>query len=424
MSQTGNAGNGPRQRGSYFYLSYAHSPPLAGNLDADPDQWVRRFFHDLTTSVTTLASPQSGLAPGFFDQEIPFGSDWKAAITQALMSAQVFVPLYSPSYFARSLPGREWACFQQRLTRLGIEDPVRRFVPVLWIPLPGEQERPGLPEALAIGSAESGYSENGLRALLRLTPYRAAYQAVVDRIAAQIVALAEHDPLAPSGVPDIDKVQSAFKAEEAAAVFTVAVAAPALTALPGGRGPAGYADTSIDWQPFPQGQGLSLAAYAARAAEQLDFAVLEASIEKTDDLLSSGPGVILIDPWFIAAERGLDILRSSVRDLPTWVLPLLVLDSQPDARAAALADQTRTILHEAGAARSEAAKRAIRGVQSVQEFTALMPVLVAEAERQYLRHGPVLRATARPGSRPRLSGTGRHADPAAPLQGAEEEPDA
>jgi FxsC-like protein len=151
--------------------------------------------------------------------------------------------------------------------------------------------------------------------------------------------------------------------------------------------------------------------------------VLQASIEKTDDLLSSGPGVILIDPWLIAAERGLDILRSSVRDLPSWVLPLLVADPEPDARAVELAERTRAILQEAGAARSEAAKRAIRGVKSVQEFAALMPVLVAEAERQYLRHGPVLRTTARPGSRPRLTGGGGHPDPVAPLERSEEEPD-
>jgi FxsC-like protein len=423
MSQNGNART-ERRRGSYFYLSYAHSPPLAGNLDADPNQWVRTFFHDLTASVASLASPESGIAPGFFDQEIPFGSDWKASITQALMSAQVFVPLYTPSYFARSLPGREWACFQQRMAQAGIGDPVRRFVPVLWIPLPGDQDRPGLPEALAIGATEPAYRENGLRALLRLTPYHEAYQAVVDRVAAQVVRLAERDPLAPSAVPDIDTEPSAFKAEEAAAVFTVAVAAPVLADLPGNRGPAGYADISIGWQPFPQGQDLPLAAYAARAAEQLDFAVLQASIEKTDDSLSSGPGVILIDPWFIATQRGEEILRSSVRELPSWVLTLLVRDPEPDPRATKLAERTTAILHEAGAARSEAAKRAIRGVESVREFTALMPGLVAEAERQYLRHGPVLRALARPGSRPRLTGALRPAGPAAPLPDAEEEPDA
>ena len=64
MSQNGNARNG-RRRGSYFYLSYAHSPPLAGNLDADPDQWVRRFFRDLTAAVAAWPRRIRGSRPGF-----------------------------------------------------------------------------------------------------------------------------------------------------------------------------------------------------------------------------------------------------------------------------------------------------------------------------------------------------------------------
>jgi FxsC-like protein len=415
---------GQRHGSKYFYLSYAHSPPLSGSQHSDPDQWVHSFFEDLTASVTRIASPGSGVDPGFFDQDVTPGSDWKATITQALGSAQVFVPLYSPSYFARSLPGREWACFQQRLIRVGIEDPVSRFAPVLWIPLPGERDRPGLREALAIGPAEEAYSENGLRALLRLRPYRTVYQTVVDRVAEQVVRLAERDPVAPSAVPDIDEVQSAFDAEAAAAVFTVAVAAPVSSALAADHDLASYSQTGPSWKPFSPSREISLAAYATRVAEQLDFAVVQTDIEKAGELFGDRPGVILIDPWFIAEERGLRILQSSVRDLPAWVLALLVLDPQPDARAAELADSTRSILQKAGVARSEAARRAIRGVTSVTEFTALMPILVTEAERQYLRHGPVLRATARPGSRPRLIGGGRGVGSAILPRAAEEEPNA
>lgn len=413
-----------RPGSKYFYLSYAHSPPLSGTQHSDPDQWVHSFFEDLTASVTRIASPRSGVDPGFFDQDVSPGSDWKATITHALGSAQVFVPLYSPSYFTRSLPGREWACFQQRLIRVGIEDPVSRFAPVLWIPFPGERDRPGLREARAIGSGEEAYSENGLRALLRLRPYRTVYQTVLDRVAEQVVRLAERDPVAPSAVPDIDQVQSAFDAEAAAAVFTVAVAAPVPSTLAGDHDLAGHSQTSTGWKPFSPSQEISLAAYATRVAEQLDFAVVQTDIEKAVDLFGDRPGVILIDPWFIAEERGLHILHSSVRDLPSWVLALLVLDPEPDARAAELADQTRSLVQKAGVARSETARRAISGVTSVTEFTALMPILVTEAERQYLRHGPVLRATSRPGSRPRLIGGGRGVGPAILPQAAEEEPNA
>jgi hypothetical protein len=316
---------GQRHGSKYFYLSYAHSPPLSGSQHSDPDQWVHSFFEDLTASVTRIASPGSGVDPGFFDQDVTPGSDWKATITQALGSAQVFVPLYSPSYFARSLPGREWACFQQRLIRVGIEDPVSRFAPVLWIPLPGERDRPGLREALAIGPAEEAYSETGLRALLRLRPYRTVYQTVVDRVAEQVVRLAERDPVAPSAVPDIDEVQSAFDAEAAAAVFTVAVAAPVSSALAADHDLASYSQTGPSWKPFSPSQEISLAAYATRVAEQLDFAVVQTDIEKAGELSGiSRRGFSRCSSWIPSPMRAPLNLRTRQGLFcrrPEWLVP-------------------------------------------------------------------------------------------------------
>lgn len=424
MSGTDQVPDPIGQRSSYFFLSYAHSPPLAGSLLTDPDQWVHKFFRDLRDSVQRQASPQSQLAPGFFDQDIPLSSNWKASLTRALSTAEVFVPLYSPAYFARSWPGREWACFYQRMEQGGHKDPERRFTPVLWIPLPGEQNRPRLQDALAVGASDTAYAENGLRALLRLTPYQASYRLVVDRLAARIVELAETEPVAPSAAPDIDEVPSAFNPRASDAVFAISVAAPAQADLPADRDPAGYGRYSIDWRPYPRDQELSLADYAARVAEQLDFAVLVESIESTAELAATRPGVILIDPWFIADDQRLGALKSLVRDLPSWVLPLLVLDSVPGGRTVRLAEQVRTVLSKAAAARTETARHAIRGVSSLPEFVSLMPILIAEAERQYLRHGPVLRIAARPGSRRRLAGGGPPASPASPPQPAKENPDA
>jgi FxsC-like protein len=419
MTGSSSAPQGP---GSYFFLSYAHSPPLAGNLETDPARWVRRFFNDLTRAVRDLA-PDSPATPGFFDQDIPVGSDWKASLTAALRTTQVFVPLYSPAYFARSLPGREWTCFYTRMTLAGLPDPMQRVAPVLWIPLPGEQEhRPGLAEALAIGADHPAYAENGLRALLRLSPYRASYQAVVARLAEQIARLAISAPLAPSDVPDIDSVRSAFDAEAAAAVFAVAVAAPTLRALPDGAQPDRYGAEGTGWRPFPGDQELPLAEYAAAVAERLDFAVMVTGIEKTGDLLSSRPGVILIDPWFVADRARLRLLEEFLRDLPSWVLPVLIVDPAPDGRATELTTQARAILTEAGVARTETARRGVKGISSLREFVMLMPIFVAEAERQYLHLGPVQRITARRDSRPRLL-IGGPVVTAPPPERPKEEPD-
>jgi FxsC-like protein len=400
VRRTETGRNEPSSHGSYFYLSYAQSPPLAGKVRADPDHWVRDFHRDLTSAVQSQASPNSGLGPGLFDQEIPPGADWKASLTAALSTAEVFVPLYSPGYFAMSWPGREWACFQQRLLNAGVENPLRRFAPVLWTPLPWELDPPGLREAMK--DADREYADNGLRTLLRLQLYRPSYERVVGQIAGRVVDLAENFPLGPSAAPDIDHVPSEFQTEASGAYFAVTVAAPTISDLPQGRSRRGYGDSRVDWRPYPGDQELPLAQHAAQIAEQMDLAVLTTSIEKQGDEQTTRPGVILIDPWFVAAEAGRDSLESYVRGLPRWVLPLLVLDAEPDSRSIQLADLVRGMLSEKPRARVDVAERAVRGVSSLGDFAAVMPVLAAEAERQYLRHGPVQRSVPR-AARPRLA---------------------
>lgn len=393
MSGTDSTQGRPGQRGTYFFLSYAHSPPLEGAPQTDPDRWVRAFFLDLESSVRRLASPDSQLDPGFFDQNIPLSSNWKATLTRALSAAEVFVPLYSPSYFARSWPGKEWAAFAQRVHDSGLADPLRRFAPVLWIPLPTGQDLPGYDEALAVGAQESAYAENGLRALLRLAPYRTSYWLLVDRLAARIVELAEAAPLPPSVAPDFDDVTSPFEPGSAVASFTVIVAAPVCADLPAERDQTGYGARGVDWRPYPRDQELSLAEYAAWVAEQLDFAVRIQGVDDAADAAHDKPGVVLIDPWLVAAAGQVPALESLIGDLPSWVMPLLILDADDDERAGRLAGQVRAILGKATIARTELAKRAVAGVRSLREFVSLMPALIAEAERQYLRRGPVPRFT-------------------------------
>jgi hypothetical protein len=64
---------------------------------------------------------------------------------------------------------------------------------------------------------------------------------------------------------------------------------------------------------------------------------------------------------------------------------------------------------------------AVAGISSLERFVALMPSLVAEAERQYLRLGRVDRAMVPPGSRASLRGGEETVRPAG--QRAEEDRD-
>lgn len=404
MSRINRGSSESGLQSNYFYLSYAQSPPLSDAVQDDPDQWVRNFYDDLTAAVRSHASPGPALRPGVFDKDLPLGSDWKASLTEALSRAEVFVPLYSPRYFAQSWPGREWARFEQRLIDARVDEPLHRFVPVLWTPLPRDIDAPGLSEAIADAGPE--YAENGLRTLLRLRPYRQAYERVVDQLAIRIVDLAENSPVGPSPVPDIASATSKFKPEAYGTVFAVTMAVPKRPDLPSDRNLTGYGESDLDWKPYPAEQELPLADHAVRIAERMDFAVLVTSIQKEGDQLTSRPGVVLIDPWFVAKKSGLALLRTFVATLPVWVLPLLVLGANQDSRSAKLVEQVRGILQRAVgkravSSRGNALKRAIRGVDSLADFAALMPILVAEAERQYLRHGPIVRSADR--GRPRLA---------------------
>jgi FxsC-like protein len=377
----------------YFYLSYARSDPLAGDPAKAPDELVEIFFNDLTSAVQSRASAGRRFVPGFFDRGIPVGSDWKQFITQQLSTAQVFVPLYSVGYLTNSWPGREFACFWERVVQAQ-GNPVHRLVPVLWAPLVGFAGPPGLNEALASGSTDPDYADTGLRAMLKLG--YDSYWEVVNRLAAQIVELAERDPIEavePSKVPDIEKVESAFPAAGPLPVFTIEVAAPTAPRAARSRDPQIYGATRTQWRPFPE-QELPLGEYARQVTKRFDFDARVGDVSVPGDPAQRRPGIIVIDPAFIADKAGRDLLRAVVNELPRWVMPLVVVEPD-DERTNQLAAEVFDILTKAKALPTMSARHGASGVKSLDEFVAIIPRLVAEAERQYLRY-----RSSRPSPRP------------------------
>lgn len=389
---------------SYFFLSCCHSAPLAGSPRENPDYLVDQFFRDLTAAVQDRASRPVGALAGFFDQALPPGSDWKQIITQRLNAAQVFVPLYSVGYLTNSRSGLEFARFLRLKEASGV-DPVQRLAAVLWAPLAGAAEPPGLREALD-SSGEPDYAENGLRHLLKHKPYRDLYLAVLNRLAARIVEIAESNPVgpvAPSSVPDIASAASGFSPGAPLANFDVEIAAPTAATVPVGSSLGRYGDTALVWRPFP-GQELPLAEYARQIIERFDFQATVSEVEITRD--RHRPGIIIIDPVLAATETGRAAL-ASLASLPRWVLPLLVAGEPHDPLAGQFASEAGALLME-DQLPTQAARRGARGVDSLDEFVSLVPVLVAEAERQYLRNRSGRVPPSRPVGRPRL---GQHEGP-------------
>ncbi|GLY00194.1 MULTISPECIES: TIR-like protein FxsC [Actinoplanes] len=357
-----------------FFLSYAHSVPLSDRRGTDDtDIWVRRCFDDLKREVTALTGAPSA-DTGFVDYQAGPGADWKAMLDEQLGRADVFVPLYSPGYFNKSWPQQERAAFLDRVERAFPGEPERgqeHIVPVLWIPLLGPGATPvprDLARAVSLGTAIPEYAENGLRALLMLTSYATQYHRILVRLARRIVEVAEASVLPPGhsvSIGDIPRLEPA----PGTTPFVVGVLGPA--------GP---------WKPFGKALDLPIAEYAANVAERLGLPAQIA--ERPADLkaMDTAPAVLLVDHR--VSQGRLATLRGRIHP---WVRPVVVGDR---------ADRAGPVVHllkELGATR-------VKSAHDVTQFAQMMPSVVSEARRQYLRQASVQALDGYP--RPRLDGDG------------------
>ena len=187
------------------------------------------------------------------------------------------------------------------------------------------------------------------------------------------------------------EMNSDYPPEPPLGVFTIEIAAP------GG--------SSADWRPFPA-QELPLAEYARQIVERFDLKaeVVELTADRDSD--TSRPGIIVIDPRFMAIPGGRAALEAAVAGLPKWILPMLIVDQPGDARTDDLAGQVRDILSAAGVLRARSARRGARGVSSLRDFSLLARDLVLEAEGQYIPHRSRQRFGTPVPSRPSSSRSG------------------
>jgi hypothetical protein len=184
-----------------FFLSYAR----AGGDDAE---LVRSFFRDLSTETSLLAGTLAGRDVGFFDdQSLRVGMPWRDTLLSELGTAQTFVALTSPQYFASEWCGREWALFSRRL--IDVNSRSSGILPVTWVPspLPPVAQTIQRVEVPVVGA----YRDFGLRQVMRLQRHRDDYRYIVHRLASHIVDLASNLHVPPlRGMPDLDAVPSVF----------------------------------------------------------------------------------------------------------------------------------------------------------------------------------------------------------------------
>ncbi|WP_433076347.1 TIR-like protein FxsC [Dactylosporangium sp. CA-052675] len=393
----------PPQRRCWFFLSYAHSQPLPGREETDTDGNVRTLFGDLSAEVARLVGAEPGTRVGFFAALAEPGSDWKARQGEMLAQADVFVALYSPNYFNKSWPMRERAAFLQRLdAALPAGQRQRHVMPVLWVPLPTWDDVPERGAALALGHGVPEYQENGLRALCMLKVYQPAYRRIVERLARQIVAVAGSSSLRPTPAVPIDEVRFTPPAADGEKPFLVGVLAPTLEHLPPGRSPAAYGPNRQWWRPFAAMRELSLAEYAANAAERrgLPTRLIDSAVDDDVRLLDTCPALLLVDPWTFAAAGAGDILAPIVKHLHDWVTFMVVIDRhdpEHSGRGAELYGEVTARLGRIGA-------RRITAVQDLDELAYRLPAIVDGTRKEYLSTGEVFPPSGPRQEPPRLNG--------------------
>lgn len=347
----------------FFYLSYAN----AQGAPDDSDPRVRPFFTDLSAAVTRAAGLPSNTPVGFFDQNLPLGSDWNAGRAAALGRAQVLVPLLSPTYFQRSLPERERLAFLHRLQQSGSSaDVAAHVLPLLWVPLaPWDSHHAD--DAFRPDHQVADYEENGMRAMGLLPEYRQQYATLMQLVAQRIVEVVRRRALPPSTVADLGEPGESLVDPD----FVVVV----LTARPSRSG-------ARQWRPFAGHPEVDVAAQAAGAAERLGSAtqVLSYAYDHTRTLVCDRATLLLIDSAIIETPDGARRLRETIGGLPRWALPLFVYDGD-GARGTRRAATVAAFVETLGESKTAQAGR-------VKEFVDALPRLVEQARHRFLRYGP------------------------------------
>ncbi len=381
----------PTSLGScYFFLSYA--PPLPPRERIRGDYWERVFYHDLLTAVTRQTSLKMPLL-GFAELTLQPGADRQEAVREALAATEVFVPLYSPEYFARTEQLRERASFRHRLMNAGQPPDCDHVLPVLWSPLDSAKHLADRERALEVAGDIEHYARNGMSALCRNAAYSRSYGDVLKRLAHRIVTVAEQTPLRPTEAVPLVEVA---RPEPDDVPFLATFIAPTLSNLPSGvRERNGYGAGFEHWHPFPG--SAPLAADVTDLVQRLHMPIEIREFMPDSGLFLNCPGMLVLDPWILDTPGGGEIVRAALGCLQNWVSVVVVIDRYDETfgdKGSQLLDEMVQIFRTAMTPAT---------FTDAIEWRRGVPQLVERMRRRFLRDGPSFPPAGPPQQKPRLA---------------------
>ncbi|MET8150277.1 hypothetical protein ACIBSW_13305 [Actinoplanes sp. NPDC049668] len=368
-----------------FYLSYARSAPIGTDAPEDGDHTVGELFRRLSDEVRGIVGGGRSAVVGYFDDTSRPAENWKTELGDVLGRADVFVALYSPKYFIQSVPLRERAAY---LHRMAGREQALRLLPVLWVPWESWNHQEERAASLTLAPRISEYTENGLRALCRLTAYETQYGEIVRRLARRIVDVAEAAgprPVTSVALDDVEVPESSLSGMR----LTVMVLAPGGPTRAGGQ-------NAGEWHPFGDRPAFSPAELAANVAERLGMVPRLADAQIEFGPLAEGAVLVLVDPWIAATPQGRAALASAAQRLPDWAVVVAVTDGK-DPRYRKRAFELSGIVND----RLGAGRRA-RRILDADQLGERMPAVVVDTRREYLSMAPVYLPKGAAVARPRM----------------------
>ncbi|MFE4454745.1 FxsC protein [Streptomyces sp. NPDC056796] len=402
----------------YFFLSYAHTPGYGGGTD--PDMWVERLFQDLCGHVMAMTDLPAGASAGFMDREIRSGEGWSERLGGVLATCRVFVPLFSPRYFASEMCGKEWYAFEQRAIhhRARSNQSAEAIVPALWVPVPPNQ-LPGSAERLQFNHRDFGerYVSDGLYGLIKLRLFAQEYERAVYELAKRIVSVADTVRIDTVRPLDWRLAPSAFGSPSsgvgAPRPMQITIAAPTRHDLPEGRDSDYYGDHPQDWNPYHPAAARPLAYVAEELVRSLNYQAVISSFDEDSGQREGKqaprtPEILLVDRWALQDEdrrRRLAAFDAENRPWVTMVVPWCRDDHQSRAAEAELTEKLEQTMPTKMRQGRAFCRAAARGVPTMEAFGQVLPQVVEAAAQQYLRHATVYPpAGGRHSERTRLMG--------------------
>ncbi|MET7503998.1 FxsC protein [Streptomyces microflavus] len=383
----------------YFFLSYAHTPGYGSGTD--PDMWVERLFRDLCGHVMAMTDLPAGASAGFMDREIRSGEGWSERLGETLATCRVFVPLFSPRYFASEMCGKEWHAFEQRAIhhRARSNQPAEAIVPALWVPVPPSQ-LPGSAERLQFNHRDFGerYVTDGLYGLIKLRLFAQEYERAVYELAKRIVRVADTVRIDTGRPVDYRLAPSAFGSVSsgvgAPRPMQITIAAPTRHDLPDGRNSDYYGDHPQDWNPYHPAAARPLAYVAEELVRSLNYQARITSFDEESGRPEgkappSTPEILLVDRWALQDEdrrRRLAAFDAENRPWVTMVVPWSREDHQSRAAEAELTEKLEATMPAKMRHGRTFCRAAARGVPTMEAFGQILPQVVEVAAQQYLKH--------------------------------------